>query len=524
MDKTARKIRSHKQVRMTPIRNVWLLVIVGLLVCPVVKGGNRNIPAPEFDVSLSWLNVERPLTLMDLRGKVVILDFWTSSCINCLHIVPDLRKLERKYGQNLAIIGVHSPKFDHEKNLEALRSSVVRYGLRHPVVSDVNFLTWKRYGVRAWPTLVVIDPEGGVVGRIAGEGHHELLDNIVGDLLKRFRTKLDPRPLPMALEEEKFSRSLLAAPGKIAISEKFVAISDTLHHRIIVANHRGKIQHIFGGMDAGFVDGDNSESRFSSPRGLAFSENGLFVADTNNHAIRFIDLATRQVRTVAGNGKKEHHGYGDYEPLTIGLRSPWALAYRAPLLYVAMAGAHQIWRFDVEANKIGPFAGSGREGITDGALRQASFSQPSGLTLSGDSLYVADPEASAVRRIDLLNGRVQALVGSGLFDFGDRDGPFVTARLQRALGIAALGTSRVLLVDTYNHKLKVLDTQRQVVTSLAGTGWPGKSVGSALESALNEPGGLAVYGKKILISDTNNHRILQFDRNAGRLTEWRLRP
>ena len=128
------------------------------------------------------------------------------------------------------------------------------------------------------------------------------------------------------------------------------------------------------------------------------------------------------------------------------------------------------------------------------------------------------------RRIDLLNGRVQVLVGSGLFDFGDRDGPFVTARLQRALGIAALGTSRVLLVDTYNHKLKVLDTQRQVVTSLAGTGWPGKSVGSALESALNEPGGLAVYGKKILISDTNNHRILQFDRNAGRLTEWRLRP
>jgi hypothetical protein len=189
-----------------------------------------------------------------------------------------------------------------------------------------------------------------------------------------------------------------------------------------------------------------------------------------------------------------------------------------------MAGAHQIWRFDVEANKIGPFAGSGREGITDGALRQASFSQPSGLTLSGDSLYVADPEASAVRRIDLLNGRVQVFVGSGLFDFGDRDGPFVTARLQRALGIAALGTSRVLLVDTYNHKLKVLDTQRQVVTSLAGTGWPGKSVGSALESALNEPGGLAVYGKKILISDTNNHRILQFDRNAGRLTEWRLRP
>jgi thiol-disulfide isomerase/thioredoxin len=524
MDKTARKARSHKQVGMTPIRNVWLLVIAGLLVCPVVKGDNRHIPAPEFDASLSWLNVERPLSLMDLRGKVVILDFWTSSCINCLHIIPDLRKLERKYGQHLAIIGVHSPKFDHEKNIEALRNSIVRYGLRHPVVSDVNFLTWKQYGARAWPTLVVIDPESGVVGRIVGEGHHELLDNTVGDLLKRFRTKLDARPLPMALEKRKFSRSLLAAPEKIAISERFVAISDTLHHRIIVANHRGKIQHIFGGMEAGFADGDGSDSRFSSPRGLAFSENGLFVADTNNHAIRFIDLVTRQVRTVAGNGRNEHHGYGVYEPLTIGLRSPWALAYRAPMLYVAMAGAHQIWRFDVDANRIGPFAGSGHEGITDGALRQASFSQPSGLTLSGDSLYVADPEASAVRRIDLINGRVQALVGTGLFDFGDHDGPFAAAKLQRALGIAALGTSKVLLVDTYNHKLKVLDTQQRAVTTLAGTGWPGKGVGNALESALNEPGGLAVYGKKILISDTNNHRILQFDRNVGRLTEWRLRP
>jgi thiol-disulfide isomerase/thioredoxin len=524
MDKTAGKARSQKQVGMTPIRNIWLLVIVGLLVCPVVKGDNRNMPAPEFDASLSWLNVERSLTLTDLRGKVVILDFWTSSCINCSHIIPDLRKLERKYGQNLAIIGVHSPKFDHEKNIEALRNSVVRYGLRHPVVSDVNFLTWKQYGVRAWPTLVVIDPEGGVVGSVVGEGHHILLDNIVGNLLKRFRPKLDARTLPMALEEEKFSRSLLAAPEKIAISAKLVAISDTLHHRIIVANHRGKIQRIFGGMEAGFADGDDGESRFSSPRGLAFSENGLFVADTNNHAIRFIDLATRQVRTVAGNGRNQHHGYGVYEPLTIGLRSPWALAYRAPMLYVAMAGAHQIWRFDVDANKIGPFAGSGHEGITDGALRQASFSQPSGLTLSGDSLYVADPEASAVRRIDLINGRVKALVGTGLFDFGDRDGPFATAQLQRALGIAALGTSKVLLVDTYNHKLKVLDTQQQAVTTVAGTGRPGKGAGTALESALNEPGGLAVYRKKILISDTNNHRILQFDRNAGRLTEWRLRP
>ena len=524
MDKTARKTRRHKQVGMTPIHNVWLLVIVGLLVCPVVKGDNRNIPAPEFDAGLTWLNVERPLTLMDLRGKVVVLDFWTSSCINCLHIIPDLRKLERKYGQNLAIIGVHSPKFNHEKDLEALRTSVVRLGLEHPVVSDVNFSTWKRYGVRAWPTLVVIDPEGGVVGRIAGEGHHELLDNIVGDLLKRFHAKLDARPLPVTLEEEKFSRSLLAAPGKIAISEKFVAISDTLHHRIIIANHRGKIQHIFGGVEAGFADGNDRQSRFSAPQGLAFSENGLFVADTNNHAIRFIDLTTQQVRTVAGNGRNQHHGYGDYEPLTIGLRSPWALAYRAPVLYVAMAGAHQIWRLDVDANKIGPFAGSGREGITDGKLRQASFSQPSGLTLSGDSLYVADPEASAVRRIDLLNGRVQALVGTGLFDFGDRDGPFAAAKLQHALGIAALGTSKVLLVDTYNHKLKVLDTQLRAVTTLAGTGRPGKGVGNALNSALNEPGGLAVYGKKILISDTNNHRILQFDRNAGRLTEWRLRP
>ena len=288
----------------------------------------KNPPAIEFDPRLPWLNVKRPLSLNDLKGKVVILDFWTYGCINCIHVLEDLRKLEEKYGDQLAVIGVHSPKFDNEKNLDTLRSIIVRYDIEHPVVNDVDFTIGQYYGMRAWPTQVVIDPQGGVVGSIEGEGNYSVLDTVVAKLIAKHRAILRLDPLPMDLEKNRVVHSILAAPGKLAVSKRYVAISDTLHHRVMLAGHDGKVEKIFGGQKAGFVNGGAKAARFSSPQGLAFGAGGLFVADTGNHAIRYLDLATDQVMTVAGGGEDKMQRFGEYDALSVSLRSPWGVALR----------------------------------------------------------------------------------------------------------------------------------------------------------------------------------------------------
>lgn len=477
-------------------------------------------PAISFPAGLPWLNVARPLTLDDLRGKVVILDFWTYGCINCVHVLEDLHRLEKKYGHKLAVIGVHTPKFDNEKNIKTLRRILLRYGIQHPVVNDVDRTLATSYGMRAWPTQYLINPVGKVLGKVEGEGNYQLLDELISGLLTEHAAVIDDKPLPLALE--KMATGLLAAPGKIATSERYVAISDTLHHRIILTDHQGQIKKILGGSEPGLVDGLAAQARFSSPQGLVFSERGLYVADTGNHSIRFFSFKTGEVTTVAGNGNNEVYRSGVFDATEIGLRSPWALALRDRQLYIAMAGIHQIWRLDLAKEKISPWAGSGRESIDDGDLSASSFSQPSGLSLLGDALYVADAEVSAVRQISLSEREVSTLVGTGLFDFGDQDGAFPQAKLQHVLGIAALTDKKLYISDTYNHKLKLLDLDRQTVQTVLGDGQPGQGRKAALR--LNEPGGLAILGDLVLIADTNNDRIVAYDTKTRSAQEWPLTP
>ncbi len=475
-------------------------------------------PAPEFDPSLQWLNVSRPITLADLRGKVVILDFWTYGCVNCMHVIPDLKKLEKKYGDKIAIIGVHSPKFDNEKNLETLRKIVVRYDRRHPIVSDVDFKVFRAYGAAAWPTIAVVDPAGMLIGGVTGEGHYALLDAITEDLLKKFKGKINTKPLPIALEKEKFKGHLLAAPDKIAVSDRYIAISDTLHHRVLVTDHSGKIVQTIGGKDAGDQTGAPDKTRFNTPRGLAFSKKGLYVADTGNHRVKRINLKTWETRNIAGTGENERERWGQHIAAETGLSSPWALAYERPWLYISNAGSHQIWRYQEKTHMLETFAGMGDEDLRDGDLRHSAFAQPSGLSLFGDKLFVADAEDSAVRVIDLEKKTVETLIGEGLFDWGDKDGKFSRAEIQHVTGIAALNADQVVIADTYNHKIKRLDLDKKKITTLLGTGKPG---GSNLKE-LNEPAGLAVLDGKILATDTNNDRILELDAEGKKVEEFKI--
>ncbi len=385
------------------------------------------VAAPELAGGAGWFNVDRPLSLKDLRGKVVLLDFWTYGCINCLHVIPDLKRLEAKYGPALVVIGVHSAKFKNEGESERIRQAILRYEREEPVVNDRDFRIWRAYGVRAWPTLVVIDADGDLIGGVEGEGHYEDLDRVIGILIAdaQARGALDEKPIPLALEKHRLGPTLLAFPGKILADPggDRLFIADTNHNRIVVARRDGQVLDTVGGLDAGLRDGSFAEARFDHPQGMALDGSALYVADRENHLIRKVDLAARRVTTAAGTGRQSHSRTVRGPARSTGLNSPWDLLIVKSTLYIAMAGPHQIWALDLASGEIRPHAGRGSEDLTDGPLAEAELAQPSGLATDGARLYFADSEASAIRSADFdPTGEVRTIVGTGLFDFGDVDG------------------------------------------------------------------------------------------------------
>jgi thiol-disulfide isomerase/thioredoxin len=475
------------------------------------------VRAPDFLPGFTWLNVDRPLSLkQDLRGHVVLLDFWTYCCINCMHVLSDLARLERHFaGRPLVVIGVHSAKFLSEKDPQNIRKAIARYRVEHPVVVDSEHEIWQRYAVRAWPTLVLIDSSGKVRASVSGEPRFEALVQEVQKLLDQGAAEgtLASAPLQLGSRSEA-DRTFLRFPGKVLLDRKRLYVADSGHHRIVVADLDGRILRLIGEGGAGAHDGPASEASFQDPQGMAVLDLALYVADPGNHTIRKVDLENYTVSTVAGTG---HKGSGASpiqinEPRSIDLRSPWALLAVGEGLLVAMAGAHQIWAFDPAGGSFGPWAGSGREDHIDGPLREAAFAQPSGLAQSGRFVLVADSEISSVRAVDLEQEEVLTLVGRGLFDFGDVDGAPDQVRLQHALDVTSDGRS-VYVADSYNNKIKKISFDDLTTETLFGDG------SSAI---LHEPGGLAVGDRRLYIADTNNHRLLVGELESGSLSELEL--
>src|SRR5262249_53272659 len=393
----------------------------------------------EITAGRGWLNTAKPLSLAALKGKIVLLDFWTYGCINCIHIIPDLKKLEAKYANQLVVIGVHSAKFENEKQTENIRRIILRYELEHPVYNDADFRVWQSYGVRAWPTQVLIDPAGYVVGAASGEGNYEVIDKAVGKLVEEFRRRgeLNEEPLKLTLERATVGDLPLAFPGKILADAagKRLFIADSNHNRIVITSLDGTLIDTVGTGEHGAVDGAFNKASFYRPQGMALDGDLLYVADTENHLIRQIDLKSRSVATIAGTGMQMREYFKSGPALTVALSSPWDLQLVGRTLYIAMAGPHQIWKMDLEKKEVSTFAGSGREARRDGPLLDAGFAQPSGLAASGNTLYVADSEANIIRAIDLTSGQVKTVVGGDLFEFGDKDGEGDNVRLQHPLGL-----------------------------------------------------------------------------------------
>ncbi len=445
-----------------------------------------------------------------------------------MHILPQLRKLERRYWDTLAVIGVHSAKFPGEKETANVREAVIRYGIEHPVVNDHAFSVWRAYSVRAWPTLVFIDPQGKVIGKHEGEFEAEALGNVIDSMVAEFDAArlLDRRLLEYQLEAAEVSNRPLSFPGKVVADapNKRLFIADSGHNSVLVADMTGRVLSAIGSGDPGQRDGAFADAQFNGPQGMAVDGDALYVADAGNHTIRKIDLVERTVSTIAGSGEQSLFRHQGGDALSVALNSPYDLALGPALdggggplassgrsfksaLYVAMAGFHQIWEMDLRTGTITAFAGDGREDIVDGPRPQARLAQPYGLTLQGDRLYFVDSETSAVRLVTTdPDGTVGTIVGTGLFDFGDRDGAGRSALLQHVQGIAA-GDGVIYVADTYNNKIKEIRPETGEVITIAGSGKTGRQDGPARDASFNEPAGLSYADGRVYIADTNNHLV-----------------
>jgi len=428
-----------------------------------------------------------------------------------------LRRLEKKYANELTVIGVHSAKFPNEKDTYNVEKAVRRYQLEHPVINDGRFQVWQQYSCRAWPTLMFIDPSGNVMGKHEGEMSFDDFDNLLTQMVAEFESQGTLTHQPMATSYTPPSDTPLSFPGKVLAdgSGDRLFIADTNHNRIVVTSLDGSRRQIIGSGEEGLTNGDLASSAFNHPQGMALDGETLYVADTENHSIRKVDLASGTVETIAGTGEQGHNREGLGPGRNMELCSPFDLVKHDDTLYIAMAGIHQLWSMDLKAGIVGPFVGTGGEAITDGPLAEALLAQPCGITTDGAKLYFSDSETSSVRSADIdPTGRVRTIVGLDLFVFGDVDGSDHHVRLQHPIGITH-HEGVLYITDTYNHKVKrVLPVTRSAFTVL-GNGAAGHVDGAAGQAQFSEPSGISFAHGKMYIADTNNHAIRVADVGSG---------
>ncbi|CAA9387029.1 MAG: NHL repeat containing protein [uncultured Nocardioides sp.] len=442
-----------------------------------------RVRAPEL-TGRGWLNTAVPLSLRDLRGRFVLLDFWTFCCINCLHVLDELRPIEEEYGDELVVIGVHSPKFVHEADPDALAAAVERYAVHHPVLDDPDLTTWQAYTARAWPTLVLVDPEGYIVAHYAGEGHAHAIRALLASLVEEHRSRGSLQPGDSPYVPAVVEPTDLRFPAKaVPLPEGRLLVADAGHDEVVLLAGDGSVERRFGG--------------FREPNGLCLvpAELGLdydvVVADTAAHRLAGLALDSGAVTTLAGDGHQWFDGDG-----TARLSSPWDVAWWQDRVWIAMAGVHQLWTYDPLTRDVAVAGGTANEGLLDGPLDQAWFAQTSGFAVAGERLWLADSETSSLRYVE--DGGVHTVVGTGLFDFGFRDGPGEQALLQHPLGVAVLPDGSVAVADTYNGAVRRFADGE--LTTIA--------------SDLSEPSGLHVEEGDLVVVESNAHRLTRIPLEA----------
>ncbi|WP_290681620.1 redoxin family protein [Halothiobacillus sp. 15-55-196] len=465
---------------------------------------------PPFPAQTQWFNVSKPLTGAQLQGRVVLLDFFTPGCINCIHMIPIQQQLKQKFGDDLLVVGVTSPKFTASQQADNMTPFLRRYHVDEPVFIDANMTWWKHYGVFAWPTMLLLNPEGKVIHSFVGERSYTDMAAVIQSAVDSARAAKTLTHPKLPLKPLSADNHFMVLPTKIAVNDQRVAISDTGHDQIRIFDHEGKLLASIGDGKAGFADGSFATAEFNRPQGIAWLGDDLYVADTDNQRIRRIDFASQTVSTVVGNGQRVFLNEVTTSAKDTPLNSPWGLEAVDGDLFIAMAGDHAVWRYDPKTRKLEVYAGTGDEGLHDGERLLAQFAQSSGLAYHDHNLYVADPESSSIRQINMQTSLTMTLVGKGLFSFGDRDGAADQAQLQHPQGLAYLNGA-LYIADTFNNAIRKLDLDTLQVSTVAKN--------------LAQPNGLAVLNDHtLLIADTYHDRIVALNLDNGKITDWPPTP
>lgn len=473
---------------------------------------NTNRTAPELP-DMAWANTSTPPTLEANRGRVVLMAFWTYSNINSQHVMAHMRELQTKYENSIAVIGIHCPRFSQEQDAANVLKAVNRWHIRAPVAVDSGFACWQRYGVNAWPSVLVLDTQGRVRHLFEGDRQGDTLENLVDQLLSEAAMdEFQPpgRTQPPRMPEAKTTMSF---PSGVAAAKGAVFVSDSGNNRVLELAPDGRVLRVFGSGNVGLWDGFLDNCGFNSPSGLIYYDQHLYVADTGNHAIRRINLMTGEVETLAGNGKVGREPVKNYTDLRqIPLASPTGLALKGAELFIAMTGMNQIWKLQLDMGAISWLAGCGQAMVADGPAERAAFAGPRGVAVSGNYLLVTDADGSAIRQIDRRSGQVQTLIGAdGEYSYGNHDGDRRHARLQYPTGIAVEpGLDEAWIIDSFNGQLRHLDLasgELQTPDFLT----------------MNEPVAIALDNAAAWIVNTNEHSLIKLDLHARRGEEVNVR-
>lgn len=471
-----------------------------------------------------WLNSSRKIESSDLKNRVILLDFWSYACVNCLNMIPEIKKLETEFGNRLTVIGVHSGKFNNEKNDESIKKAIIKNDVSHLVVNDSEFKIWNGFKISSWPTFVLIDAKGRVVKKYDGKISAEDLRKDIKKLISKYKYRLNNERLPIVLEKNRVVDYILKFPGEIIFAQNFsykninkanvLIIANTGKNKILVTNLNGNILLEIGSGDVGFDDGDFYSASFNSPRGLLFKNNNLYIADTSNHALRKINFTDGKVSTLIGNGKRGEVVKQSDRADKISLSSPFDLAFFPDKnnIVISNSGTNQLLKYNTSSNTVTPFAGNGSKGLINGAYPNNSLAQPSGLSSYGEQLYFVDAESSSLRSISK-SGVVKTLIGNGLSEFGYKGGKKDEALMQHPVGIIAFD-KEIYIADTHNHAIRRYNIKTGELSTYSG-GERGDNINGGKRTQYDEPEAITYFADRFYIVDSNNNRIVEIAKNNG---------
>jgi thiol-disulfide isomerase/thioredoxin len=507
----------------TTIILFWFFSLLISSLFSKITTGNSNLVNLTSN-SQEWLNSARKIEVDDLKNRVILVDFWTHACVNCLHMVPEIKKLEEQFGDRLTVIGVHSGKFDNEKSVESIKKAVLKYNIEHLVVNDADFKIWDSFGVKSWPTMILLNAKGQVVKKYEGEVAGKVIAKDVEKLVKKYSFQLNRNALPIVLEKNKAVDHVLKFPSGIEFARNFsykniiktnaLVVANTGKNSILVTSLNGDTLLEIGSETAGSEDGDIANASFDAPHGLLFKDNILYVADTGNHAVRKIDFKAGKVTTIAGTKNKGLAITNDGKALEANLSSPWDLEFfpDSNHIIISNSGTHQLLKLNIAGETISPFAGNGNEDLLDGKYPDNALAQPNGLSAFGGNLYFVDSETSALRVVDK-SGMVKTLVGRGLFDFGHKNGAAKEALMQHPVALSADDTG-VYIADTHNHVIRKFDLKSGQLADFSGD-LRGDGIGGRKNTSYDEPEAMIAVLDKFYIADTNNGRVVELNRGVG---------